>query len=193
MKDITNNEMLFVLCILKSPGNVYNTSNIAKIIGISPMGALKIARRLEKENIIKSKEIGKARIYKLNFQNDYVKHYIKFLLKRESEQAPAYIKMWVNELRKIKNADAAILFGSILRAKKANDIDVLLVTSQERFSKLKQEIEKINIINIKKIHPMYQCEMDIKKNIDDSDKALLNAIKGLVIFGEDKIIDLLEK
>ena len=193
MKNITNNEMRFVLCILKSPGDEYNTSNIAKIIGISPMGALKIARRLKKENIIKSKEIGKARIYKLNFQNDYVKHYIKFLLKRESEQAPAYIKMWVAELRKIKNADAAILFGSILRAKKANDIDVLLVTSQERFSKLKQEIEKINLINIKKIHPMYQSETDLKKNIDNGDKALLNAIKGLVVFGEDKIIDLLEK
>ena len=40
---------------------------------------------------------------------------------------------------------------------------------------------------------MYQSETDIKKNIDNGDKALLNAIKGLVVFGEDKIIDLLEK
>ena len=192
MKDITNNEMRFVLVIFKNPEKEYNTSNIAEILGISPMGALKIARSLEKENIVKSREIGKARVYQLNLQDAYVRQYLKFLLKREAEQAPAYIKMWVNELRKIKNADAAVLFGSILRSKEARDIDVLLITSQKRFSKLKKEVENINLINIKKLHPIYQSEKDIKTNINNGDKALLNAIKGIVIFGEDKLIDLLK-
>lgn len=191
MKDITNNEMLFVLSIFKSPEKDYNASNIAKLLGISSMGALKIARRLEKENILKSKPIGKARVYKLNMENDYVKDYIKFLLKREAEQAPANIKMWISELRKIKNADVAVLFGSILRKKGANDIDALLITDQKRFSKLKNEVESINLINIKKLHPMYQSREDIRMNIKKEGKALLNAIKGIVAFGEDKIIDFL--
>ena len=102
MKDITNNEMRFVLVIFKNPEKEYNTSNIAEILGISPMGALKIARSLEKENIVKSREIGKARVYQLNLQDAYVRQYLKFLLKREAEQSPAYIKIWVNEFRKIK-------------------------------------------------------------------------------------------
>ena len=42
---------------------------------------------------------------------------LKFLLKREAEQVPAYVKVWIKELRKIKNADIAILFGSVLRKK----------------------------------------------------------------------------
>ena len=192
MKDITNNEMRFVLVIFKNPEKEYNTSNIAEILGISPMGALKIARSLEKENIVKSREIGKARVYQLNLQDAYVRQYLKFLLKREAEQSPAYIKMWVNELRKIKNADAAVLFGSILRSKEARDIDVLLITSQKKFSKLKKEVKNISLINIKKLHPIYQSEKDIKTNINNGDKALLNAIKGIVIFGEDKLIDLLK-
>ena len=193
MKDITNNEMLFVLSIFKSPENEYNTSDIAKLLEISPMGALKIARRLEKENILKSKEIGKAKIYKLNMRNDYVREYIKFLLRREAEQSPSYVKVWVNELRKIKNADIAILFGSILRKEDANDIDALLITDQKRFSKLKKEVENINLINVKRLHPVYQSEKDIKANIKRGDKALLNAIKGVVSFGEERIVDLLEK
>jgi len=122
MNDITNNEMLFVLNIFKSPEKEYNANNMAKYLGISPMGALKIAKRLEKENILKSKQIGKAKIYRINMKNDYPKEYVKFLLKREAEQAPAHVKMWIKELRKIKNADAAVLFGSILRKKEANDI-----------------------------------------------------------------------
>ena len=72
---------------------------MAKALKISPMGALKIARRLEKENILKSKKLGKATYYNLNFKNDYVMQYIEFLLKREAEQSSSYVKRWVNELR----------------------------------------------------------------------------------------------
>ncbi len=193
MRDITNNEMLFVLSIFKSPEKEHNTSEIARLLGISPMGALKIARRLENENILKSKAIGKAIIYQLNTSNDYVRGYIKFLLRMEAEQANSYVKVWINELRKIKSADVAILFGSILRKKEVNDVDVLLVTDQKRFPKLKKEVEKINLINIKKLHPLYQSEKDVKGNIKKGDKALLNAINGIVAFGEDKFINLIEK
>ena len=194
MRNITNNEMLFVLSILKSPEIEYNANSIAKQMGISSMGALKIAKKLEKETILISRELGKARFYKLNLQNGYVRQYAIFLLKREAEQVPSYIKMWINEAKKIKNADSAILFGSVLKKQKeAKDIDLLLITDKKRFSKLKKEIENINIINIKKLHPVYQSKQDLKKNIKKGDKVILNAIKGIVIFGENKIISLIEK
>jgi len=194
MKDITKNEMLFVLSIFKSPEIEYNANSIAKHIKISSMGALKIAKRLEKEGILTSKRLGKAVFYKLNFNNDYVKQYTDFLLKRESEQADPYLKRWINEIKKIKNADASILFGSIIKKKKeAKDIDVLLIINRKKFFKLKEEIEEINLINVKKIHPIYQTEKDLKENIKKRDKPILNAIKGIVIFGEDKLINLFEK
>jgi len=194
MKDITNNEMLFVLLIFKSPETEYNSNSIAKQIGISSMGALKIAKKLEKEGILSFKEMGKAKFYKLNFGSDYVNQYLKFLLKRESEQASAYIKRWINEIKKIKNAYSAVLFGSVLKKEKeANDIDVLLITDGKKFSKLKKEIEEINIINIKKLHPVYQTKEDIINNIKKNDKPLLNAMKGIVVFGEDTILELIKK
>ena len=98
MKDITVNEMKFVLTLFKSPEKDYNAHNISKVLNISPMGALKIANRLEKENILKYKEIGKAKIYHLNMQNEYVKEYVAFLLKREIEQSPPYVKVWIREI-----------------------------------------------------------------------------------------------
>ena len=193
MKDITNNEMLFVLTIFKGPETDYNANSIAKHLKISSMGALKIARRLEKENILISRELGKAKFYKISL-NNYTRQYIIFFLKREAEQSAAYIKRWVNEARKIKNADSAVLFGSILKKEKeAKDIDLLLITDEDKFTKLKKEIENINLINTKKIHPLYQTKQDLIKNIKEQDKPILNAIKGIVVFGEDKIINLLEK
>ena len=194
MKNITNNEMVFVLTIFKSPEVQYNANSISEVMGISRMGALKIARRLEKESIIFSKELGKAKFYELNFANDYVRDYIKFLLKREAEQSNPYIKMWISEIKKIKSADAAILFGSTLKKHKdAKDIDILIITDKKRFPGLKKEIEEINSINIKKLHPIYQTKEDFIKNIKKGDKVVLNAIKGVIVFGEEIIILLLQK
>ena|SRR3989344_488220 len=194
MKNITNNEMLFVLTLFKNPNREYNASNIAKHMGISPMGALKIAKRLEKENILISKKLGKAVFYRLNTENNYTEQYIKFLLKRECELSNLYTKIWINKIKKIKNSDSAILFGSLLKKyKEAGDIDVLFITNKENFSKLKKEIEEINLINIKKIHPIYQTKEDFKNNILKNDKIILNAMKGIIVFGEDLIVKLIEK
>jgi len=194
MKDITKNEILFVLIIFKNPDKDYNANSIAKRIGISSMGALKIAKKLEKDNILIPKKLGKAVFYKLNINNSYVEQYIKFLLKRECELSNPYTKIWINEIKKIKNADSAILFGSVLtKNKEARDIDVLFITDKEKFYKLKKEIEEINFINIKKIHPIYQTKEDFKNNIIKEDKVVLNAIKGIIVFGEDLIIKLLKK
>jgi predicted nucleotidyltransferase len=194
MKDITNNEMVFVLSLFKSPEIEYNANSMAKLMGISRMGSLKIARRLEKENIIKSKELGKAKFYRLNLDNDYVRQYVKFLLKREAEQAHPYVKAWIEDIKKVKSADAAILFGSILKKHKdANDIDVLFMINKKNYTKVKKEIDEINSISMKRIHTMYQTKESMKKNIKKGDKPLLSAVKGIVVFGEDKIINLIRK
>ncbi|MDO8741384.1 MAG: winged helix-turn-helix domain-containing protein [Candidatus Woesearchaeota archaeon] len=194
MRDIAKNEMLFILGIFKNPATEYNASSIARAMGISPMGALKIARRIEKEGIIVSRQLGRARFYQLALENDYVREYIKFLLKREAEQASSYVKVWLREISKIKNADFALLFGSVLnKQKEAKDVDVLLAAEQKRFQKLKKEVEKINFVNIKKLHPIYQSKEDIKSNIKKQDKIILNAIKGIVAFGEDTFIDVMKR
>lgn len=192
--DITSNEMRFVLKVFKNPEIDFNASSMAKEIGLSPMGALKIAKRLEKENVLLPRKLGRAVFYRINLGNDYARQYIRFLLKREAEQSDPYIRRWVNELKKIRNADAAVLFGSVLmKGKYARDIDVLLVTGEDRFQGLKKEIDEINGINIKQLHPMYQTREDVRRNIGKGDKPLLNAIKGIVIFGEDIILNLLKK
>jgi len=193
MRAITNNEMGFILRVFKNPEVDYNANNIAVELGMSRMGSLKIARKLEKENILVSKQFGKAKFYKLNLGSEYVQDYISFLLKRESQLARPYVKRWVNELKKIKSADVAILFGSVLREEKdAGDVDVLFVVDSKKFSNLKREVTDINIVNIKKIHPLYQSAIDFKNNIRNKDKPLLSAIKGLVIFGEDKLMGFLK-
>ena len=193
MKNITENEMKFIMTILKNPEKELNASNIAKLIEMTSMGALKIARKLEKEGIIYSRQIGKSIIYKLTFNNSYTKQYVKFLLQREAEHSNAYIKRWINELKKIKNSKLIILFGSILiKHDNAKDVDILVVIDKRNFKKINEEISSINLMNNKKIHPVFQTEEDFRKNIEE-DKVILNAIKGIVVSGEETFIELIEK
>ena len=192
MKSGQKNEMLFVLSILKNPMEEYNANNIAKLMKISAMGSLKIARKLKKEEIIKSRKVGRANICQINF-NDYSKQYINFLLKKEINDANPYVRRWVRDLEKVKSADAIILFGSVLtKGEKANDIDVLFVVNQNEINKVKKEIKSLNSINDKKIHPIYQTKQDLTKHIKEENKVILNAFRGLYLSGADIIMEILE-
>jgi predicted nucleotidyltransferase len=152
------------------------------------MGALKILKRLEKEGVLISNKVMQARIYGIS-KSEYAKQYVSFLLSRERKVSQSSIKVWVNELSKIKNADLAILFGSALRNKNPNDIDVLLVSDEKKFKALEKEIADLNKVGVKKIHPLFQSFEDVIDNIKKGDKPLLNAIKGVVVFGENVLME----
>lgn len=189
MYEITKAEMEIILTIVKSPEIDYNGNNISHFVGITPTGALKILKRLEKESILKSKKIGKAVIYKINTEDTYARNHVGLILARERLYVQPRVKLWINELKKIKNADIIILFGSVLRKEDPNDIDVVFVTDKKKFKKLQEEVEERNKINIKRIHPLYQGFEDIVMNIKKRDKPILNAIKGINVMGEEKFVE----
>lgn len=190
MKDITKKEMGAVLAIVKNPKVHYNANSLSKVLRITAMGALKILKRLEKEGVLKSEKIGKAKIYKINMMNEYARHFVVILLKREALHSPDYVKRWINEVDKIKKADIVVLFGSVLHKKDPNDIDVLLVTDKKRFKRLQKEIKEINKINVKQVHPIYQSFEDIVQNIKKKHKPLLNAINGVFVYGQKNYLEI---
>ena len=189
MEDITKKEMEILLIIVKSPEVDYNAHSITKEVNITSMGALKILKKLEKENILTPKKIGKATIYSINIKDNYARRYLEVILSREELYANPKVKRWIQELKKIKNAELIILYGSVLKNQEPNDIDALFIVNKNKFQKLQKEIEEINKINIKKIHALYQTFEDLIDNIKNKHKPLLNAIKGIVISGQEKFIE----
>jgi len=188
MLNITKKEMEAVLKLVKSPEVMYNANSLAKELDLSAMGSLKILKRLEKEGVVKARQIGKAAIYRVD-DNEYAKKYLNLLFAREILQSSALVRRWANDLRKVKHADMIVLFGSVLKKHDPNDVDVLFVTEQKKYKKLQQEVKKLSEMNVKKIHPMYQSREDIVKNIQKRDKPLLNAIKGVVVAGEEMFLE----
>ena len=190
MNEITKTEIAVILQIIKHPQIDYNSNNLAKAIGVTPMGALKVVKRLERESILKAKKFGNTTIYSFNPENIYAKQHVTLIISREAQYVSPLIKRWILELKKIQSAEMIILFGSVLEKSIPNDIDILCMTNQKNFSKLQLEVERINDINIKKIHPLYQTKDDVISNIKKGDKPILNAINGIVIFGQEKFLEI---
>jgi DNA-binding Lrp family transcriptional regulator len=193
MVELTENEMKAVLMIFKDFNTRYNSNNLAKEIGLSAMGTLKILKKLHKQNILKVEEIGKSKIYSIDF-NDYSKQFISFLLRKEAEEITGRVKRWVVELRKLKDtAIIGILAGSVLKTEKYNDVDILAALRQQQIKKFNERINEMNEINIKRIHPIKQAVKDLKNNLSKKDKVVLDIIKsGIVLFGYDEFVEVVK-
>ncbi len=165
MVSLTENEARVVSFLLRNFGEDYNINRVARELKLSPRGAYKILKKLEKEGFLRSNKVGNNLLYKINFSQEHASELCQFVL-AERKISP-YVTVWINDLQPLKEiTDMAILFGSIL--------------TKENIDQIKQ----------KKIHHLIQTKEDLVKNIRRRDPAVLEEIKtGLVLWGRDVLVE----
>lgn len=187
MRQLTEKEREIIILLTKDFTSAYNARSLTKQIKMSPRGALKALKLLEQNNIVKGTRIGKAIVYKMNF-DPYTKKLVALFLFEESQSKAV---RWIEEFKDIK-AKALILFGSILHSKHQNDIDLLIISNKKNIPVLEHIIHKKNELMLKPIHPVWQTKEDFKKNMLKKDPVLLEIIKtGIILLGQDEIIEVL--
>lgn len=187
---ITEKEKEIVRTLAKDFTTFYNARSLSKHVGMSHRGALKGLKNLEKIGILKSRTIGKAIIYKIVY-NEYTKKLLPLFLFEEAQNRAL---RWMQEFKDFKEADSLILFGSVLRSKDYNDIDMMLLIKAKNLKILRGKIEAKNKILLKPIHSIWQTINDLKKNIQKNDKVVLEIIKtGIVLNGQELITEVLAR
>ena len=184
-------EKKIVLKLFKDFTMDYNSSSIAKVLDKTRVGTFKALNSLEKDSIVKGRNLGKARFYKISLEDEYARKNVETLL---MEEAKSYTR-WKDELNELfRLTHIVILFGSIIRnEEKANDIDLLLVFDKKNNNKVNQFIKEKNQLLIKKLHPIKQTRDDLRKNILKRDKVILDAIRsGIVLHGYGKIMGMIK-
>ena len=187
----TQLEKEIVLRIFKDFTIDYNPSSISKVLNKTRVGTFKALNFLEKDSIVIGKNMGKARFYRINLEEEYARKNVETLLMEEARKYPR----WKDELSDLFNiTDIIILFGSIIRNEdKAKDIDILLVYNEKNNTKVNEFIKEKNQLLLKKLHPIKQTKGDLIKNIKKADKVVINAIKdGIILHGYEKIIELIK-
>ena len=192
MKGLADKEMEILSLLLKDFSTDYNANSITKKIKITPAGAFKAFKRLEKRKLVVSKKMGKATFYKANLDEYHSFRTLEILLIDEARNSAS---RWIFEFRDLLDkVETAIVFGSIIKTpEKANDIDILLVLKKEKNEAVNKIIEERRKISNKPIHVIKQTPSDLLKNLKKKDKVVLNAIKnGQVLCGCDKLLEVLK-
>lgn len=171
-----------ILRLFKDREESYNSRSISKKVGLSHVGAYKILRKMEKEGILTSKQIGKAVIYSIENNIQAVKE-VELALILETQK----YNRWVEEFKELEKLSLfSVLFGSIIRnEKEARDID-LLVVADGNLNEIKKIVNDKNKILPKKIHLILQSKKDFENDLRNRSKVIIEIIKtGIVLSGFD--------
>lgn len=189
---LTLNEKKVLRMLLTAFDTDYSINNIAKECGIAPNGAYKILKKLEKEGILKEKSIANIKSYKINFANEKTTNILELAMMQELE---GRIKFRLEDFKALKGiAKTCIIFGSYLNPKKhPNDLDILFILGKDNFKEYKKTLEGIRDIVPAKIHDVLQTEQDLKNNIINKDKVILEILrKGTILWGQKTIIEVIK-
>lgn len=188
MKGLSNKETEILLLLVKDISKDYNSNNITQKINITPAGAFKAMKNLEKRNLINGKRMGKAIFYKVNLEDYYAFRTIETLLISEAREKAS---RWLDEFKELyEHTDIVIIFGSIIKnTKNANDIDLLIISKKEEEKNIENIIKDRKIISTKPLHVIKRTIEDFNKSLKRKDDVILNIIKSCyVLNGYDKLL-----
>ena len=189
---LTDNEKKVLKLLFTAFDEDYSINNIAKKCSLSPNGAAKILNKLEKQGILKPKNIANIKSYKINFENEKTVIILELTLIPKLEKRIKYRLDDLNELKEITKT--CIIFGSYTNmSKKPNDLDVLFVLDKNNFEKYKKKLSDLREIIPVKIHDILQTEEDLKHNIIQKDKIILDILKtGIILWGQKTIVEVIK-
>ncbi len=169
----------------------YNINQIAKLNKISVGSAFKILKGLEKDKIIIKKEISNASHYKLNFDNSETIKLCELLLLAERRGLKGHAKIYADEVVNFKEAEMIIIFGSVLRGKEFNDVDVLFLTNQTK--KVNNFCLEISKVRTKPVVPLILKQEDLIKAMKNKKEAILGMMReGIVLKGESIFVEVIK-
>jgi|SRR3989344_2424034 len=189
---ISRNTAKILLFLLKNRSEYgYNINQIAKINNISVGSAFKILKELEKDKKATKNEISNASYYKLNFNDTETTKLCELLLFAEKRNLKGQAKIYADEVMKFEDAEMIIIFGSILRGKEFNDVDILFITDQ--IKKVNNFCLEVSKIRTKPIVPFIMKREDLIKAVKERKEAILNMMKdGIILKGESVFFEVIK-
>lgn len=187
---IAKNTKSIIIYLLRNL-EIVNINQISKLLKISVGSAFKILKELEKNKIVLSSNLGNAKFYQINLNNEETIKWCEILLLEEKRALKGYSKIYAEEIKKFEYAELIILFGSILANKEFNDVDVLFITNKPKeTTKFCLNLSKIRT---KPVIPLILRKEDFIKEIKDKKEVILDILKkGIILKGESTFLEVLK-
>ena len=189
---IPKNTAKIIKFLLRNIGKFgYNINQLSKLNKISVGSAFKILKGLEKDKMIIKQEISNASHYTLNFDNPETTKLCELLLLAEKRTLKGHAKIYAEEIINFKEAKMIIIFGSVLKGKEFNDVDVLFITNQTK--KVNNFCLEISKVRTKPVVPLIMKQEDLIRAMRQRKEAILGMMKeGIVLKGESIFVEVIK-
>jgi biotin operon repressor len=191
-----NTTQKLIIILIKDFSTTHTVTSLAQQLKKSRWGVWKIIKKLQNEEIISVKPIGKGKTstqtINLTWNNKITEKTIILALANE---ASAY-KRWIFNFAELeKEVDFLLLYGSILYfPKNARDIDILNVAKEKKLSKISKLLFTIQKTQEKKIHAYNFTAKEFAQELQKPNKVFLDALKnGIILFGQEKFVEFIKR
>lgn len=177
--------------LLKDFSATHTVTSLARELKISRVGMWKLLKKLEGREylVLAPVGVGKTSTYTVNLKwdNIIVEKALALYLTEESIKQ----KRWrVNFAELEKEVDFLILYGSIVTStQQANDIDIIGIAKKSKFVKIQKILDKIQNTEHKNIHAINFTAPEFRKELQNNNKAFIDAVKkGVILFGQENFV-----
>lgn len=173
----------------------YNPRQLARILNINHAHANKLCNLLADKGLLSKEEIGNAAFFSYAHDNLLSIKFIEYIVGLEEKEFPEWLSVVCHNLKKFKGIiEMGIVFGSSIKTKDFNDVDVLLMYPPEKskdVKKIKDEIRKSGLVE-KPVRYVDIAEKDILSNKED--KIFYNILsESLVFHNPEKYVEVIRK
>ena len=173
----------------------YNARQLARILNINHAHANKLCNLLVSKKLLNKEEMGNAVYFSFDYKDKLAIKFMEYILSLEEKDFPKWLVVLLHSLKKFEPyINLGLVFGSSIKNKEFNDVDVLLVYDSNKaneIKKIKEEIRKSELIE-KPIRYMDIEEKDIFLN--KKDKVFYNIISDSLIFhNPEKYVKVIKK
>ncbi|MBI2146544.1 hypothetical protein HYU22_04350 [Candidatus Woesearchaeota archaeon] len=173
----------------------YNPRQLARILDINHAHANKLCNILADKKLLMKEDIGNSAFFSYEYDNRLAIKFMEYMLSLEEAELPQWLSILSHSLKKFKDhIGMGLVFGSSIKTKDFNDIDVLLVYNAEKFKdvkKIKDEIRKSELVE-KPIRYVDITEKDILQNKES--KIFYNILSESIVFhNPEKYVEVIRK
>lgn len=173
----------------------HNARQLARILNINHAHTNKLCNLLSNKNILTKEEMGNSAYFSYNYNNRLATKFMEYILSREEKEFPKWLVVLLYSLEKFSPyIKLGLVFGSAIKTKGHNDIDILLVHDADKSKEVKKitnEIRKSGLIE-KPIRYVNIVEKDILSNKED--KIFYNILSdNLIFYNPEKYVEVIKK
>ena len=173
----------------------HNARQLAKLLNINHAHSNKLCNILANKRLLTKEAIGNTAYFSFNYNNKLAIKFMDYILSLEEQEAPKWLVVVLHSLKKFKPyIELGLVFGSSIRNKEFNDIDVLLVHEKDKtkdIAKIKEDIRKSQLVE----QPIRYMDITWKDIISNKDNKIFYSIisDSLIFHNPEKYVEIIKK